>query len=239
MRKNTDKNYTMYWIGGISTVLTVPIAAMIIKEMQVGNLIKTILIVSTFVFLMTAITLLYKLVFGVSVQEITREDKVTQLDRLGFQLTENRKKHTNAQIRRDIDIALEQIKRFKRRKDVMLKVTGEEIGSNDIGALGNLVQSVEDALAVDIQKIINRIEIFDDYAVPDVLKQNIQYIEDQLFKINEAMMEFEKLITETSRMGEVQDEVDISKLKDVVEAMQRLRTDREDEIDDLTKKYDK
>jgi predicted metal-binding protein len=53
------------------------------------------------------------------------------------------------------------------------------------------------------------------------------------------MMEFEKLITETSRMGEVQDEVDTSKLKDVVEAMQKLRTDREDEIDDLAKKYDK
>jgi hypothetical protein len=50
-------------------------------------------------------------------------------------------------------------------------------------------------------------------------------------------MEFESLITETSRMGEVKAEKDISKLRDVVNAMQSLRVDHEDVIDELTKKY--
>lgn len=237
MKKN-NKNYTMYWMTGLSAVLTVPIAAVIMINVQAGNLMKTILIVSVFVFLLTAVMLLYRIVYGVSVQEITQEDKVTELDRLGFVLAEGRKKHTNAQLRKNIDIALEQIKRFKRRREVMLQVSGEELGERDGGVLGELVHTVEDALEADIQKIVNRIEIFDDYAMPDLMRQNIGYIEDLLFKINETLIEFERLIAETSRMGETRDDSDISRLRDVISAMQRLRTDQEDEIDDLAKKYE-
>ncbi|MDD3174080.1 MAG: hypothetical protein PHF63_10610 [Herbinix sp.] len=39
-------------------------------------------------------------------------------------------------------------------------------------------------------------------------------------------------------MGEVKEEKDISKLRDVVNAMKSLRIEHEDEIDELVKKYD-
>jgi len=239
MRKNANKNYTLYWMVGISAALTIPISAIIISKVQAGHLVKTIMIMVVFSVLLIAITILYKYTFGVTVQEITQEDKVTELDRLNYMLVEYHKKYTNVQIRKCIEIVKEQIQRFKRRKNVMFQVAGVEFNSKDSGVLGDLVQTVEDAIVINIERLVNRVEIFDDDGVPDVIKSNIGYIEEQIHKNDVILIEFEILITETSQMGEVHEEKDISKLRDVVNAMQSLRTDHEDEIDELAKKYDK
>jgi hypothetical protein len=239
MRKNKNKNYTLYWMGGISAILTIPISTIIVSRVQAGNVAKTVMIMVIFFVLFIAITILYKYTFGVTVQEITQEDKVTELDRLNHLLAEYQKKYRNVQIIRCIDIVKEQIQRFKRRKNVMLHVAGAEFNLKDIGVLGDLVQTVEDAIMINIDRIVNRVEIFDDEGAPDVIRLNMEYIEEQIHKNNVILMEFETLITETSRMGEVHEEKDISKLRDVVNAMQSLRVDHEGEIEELAKKYDK
>ncbi len=230
---NRKKNYTLYLIAGISAVLTVPIAIIILRSMQAEVTMKTILIMGVFVVLFFAILLLYKIIFGVSVQELAQEDKVTELDRLGFALSEQRRRHRNPQLRRCIDIILEQIQRFKRRKEVMLLVSGTEDGA----ALENVVDLVEEALTGNVRRILSRAEIFDDQGIPDILRENIKYMEGLLFKNNEIMTDFETLITEVSQMGETGQEQDLSRLKDVINAMQSLRTGSEDEIDELAKKY--
>ncbi|MDF2943651.1 MAG: hypothetical protein K0S01_2509 [Herbinix sp.] len=237
MRKNSNKNYTLYWIVAISAVLTIPIAAIIVSRVQAGDVAKTVMIMGIFLVLLISITILYKYTFGVTVHEITQEDKVTELDRLNYLLADYHKKYTNPQIRRCIDLVNEQILRFKRRKNVMFQVADVELNSKDSGAIGELVQTVEDAIVINIERLVNRLEIFDDEGIADVIRQNIGYIEEQVHKNNEILMEFESLITETSRMGEVKAEKDISKLRDVVNAMQSLRVDHEDVIDELTKKY--
>lgn len=239
MKKNRNKNYTLYWMAGISAALTIPISAIIVSKVQAGNMTKTVMIMGVFFVLLIAITLLYKYTFGVTVQEIAQEDKVTELDRLNYMLAEYRKQFSNTQIKICIDTVNEQIQRFKRRKNVMFQVAGVEFNSKDNGALGDLVQTVEAAIVINIERLVNRVEIFDDEGVPEVIRQHIGFIEEQIHKNNEILMEFETLITETSRMGEVHEEKDISKLRDVVNAMQSLRTDHEDEIDELTKKYNK
>ena len=237
MKKNRNKNYTLYWMMGISAVLTVPISVIIIKKVQAGNVEKTVFIMAVFLVLFFAIMLLYRNIFGVTVQEITQEEKVTELDRLNYVLLEQRKKHSHLQVRKNIDIILEQIQRFKRRKNIMFEVAGEELCGADGGALGDLVQNVEDALVYNFSRQMNNIEIFDDQGMPEVTVQSLRYIEELVHKNNEILMEFETLITETSRMGETHQDKDISKLKDVVNAMQSLRTNRND-IDDLAKKYE-
>ena len=237
MKKNRNKNYTLYWMMGISAVLTVPISVIIIKKVQAGNVEKTVFIMAVFLVLFFAIMLLYRNIFGVTVQEITQEEKVTELDRLNYVLLEQRKKHSHLQVRKNIDIILEQIQRFKRRKNIMFEVAGEELCGADGGALGDLVQNVEDALVYNFSRLTNNIEIFDDQGMSEVTVQSLRYIEELVHKNNEILMEFETLITETSRMGETHQDKDISKLKDVVNAMQSLRTNRND-IDDLAKKYE-
>ncbi|HWT74024.1 MAG TPA: hypothetical protein VN258_04800 [Mobilitalea sp.] len=239
MRKKNNKNYTMYWMAGISAILTIPISVIIISKTEAGNLIKTAMIMAVFLALFLAILLLYKNIFRVTVQEITQEEKVTELDRLYYLLEDYSKKYNNLQLRKSIAAAIEQIQRFKRRKNVMLQVAGDTLDSSDGGTLGELVQAVEDALAMNIGKLVNRIEIFDDQGIFEVIKQNLSDIEGLLNKNNQILMEFETLIAETSRMGEVQQDKDISKLRDVVNAMQSLRTDQQDEIGTLAKKYEK
>lgn len=233
--KKKDKNYTLYLIAGISAVLTVPIATLILNSVQMGLFNKTVMIMVVFIILLISILLLYKMIFKVSVQEIAQEDKVTELDRLSFALSEQRKRHYNQQVRRCIDIVMEQVQRFKRRKEVLLQITGAQDG----GAVDNLVENVEEVLQSNVRRLLNRVEIFDDQGIPEVIKQNLGYMEGLLFKNNEIMTEFETLITEASQMGDTDENQDISKLKDVINAMQSLRNNSDDEIDELAKKYSK
>lgn len=235
MRRN--KNYTLYLIFGISTGLTVPIAAIIINRVEAGNLELTLMIMGVFLVLFMAILLLYKNVFGVSVQEIAQDEKVTELDRFYYTLLDYRKRYRNPQLKRYIDLACEQILRFKRRKNVFYQVAGTELTFD--GALKDLVQIVEDAIVINLDKLTNRVEIFDDQGIPEIIRQNLGYIEDFIHKNNVILMEFETLITETSRIGEVHSEKDISTLRDVVNAMQSLRAEHNDNIDELAKKYEK
>jgi hypothetical protein len=238
MKNNRNKNFTLYWMTAISAVLTVPIAMIILKKIQSGVIQKTIMIMAVFMILLIAIMILYKYIFGVSVQEITQEEKVTELDRLNFRLAESRKEHHHVQLRRCIDITGEQIQRFKRRKNVMFQVSGTEPGTQDSSSFSDLVQTVEDAIVIYVQRILHRVEIFDDNGLADINRQHINYLEEQIHKINDILLEFETLITETSRMGEFHEEKDISKLRDVVNAMKSLRTEQEDEMDTLSKKYE-
>lgn len=237
--KNKNKNYTMYWMFMISAILTIPISMIILKRIHAGNVAKTLMILAVFIVFFIFIMLLYKFIFGVSVQEITGEEKLTELDRLSSTLTEFRKKYYNVTLKKCIDQVKEQIERFKRRKNVMFEIAGGDFGSTSSGTLADLVQTVEDAILIHIERIINRIEIFDDKGIPDIVRQNIEYIDEQINQTNIILMEFETLITETSRMGETHDDKDISKLWDVVNAMKSLRTNQNDDLDELAKKYDK
>ena len=93
-----------------------------------------------------------------------------------------------------------------------------------------------------MERLSNRIEIFDDDGMPEVVRANIEFINNQLWKNNEILIEFESLITEMSRIGEVSEEKDVTKLRDMVNAMQSLRTtsnsSSNSDINDLTKKYE-
>jgi hypothetical protein len=236
MRKQ-NKNYTLYWMAGISLILSIPIDIIIVRNVQADNIVKSVMIMIVFLVLLFAVMLLYKYIFGVSVQEITQEEKVSEIDRLFFKLTDCSKQYSNQKINQCMKMACEQLQRFKRRKNVMLHVAGID-NQKDGSALEDLVQIVEDALLVYVERVIKRIEIFDDQGVPEIVNQNIKYIEEQLRKTDELLIDFETLITETSHMGETQEEKDISKLKDVVNAMKSLRTDQKDEIELLAEKYD-
>lgn len=235
MRKN--KNNTLYLLAGVCAVLTVPIAAVIINKVQANMITKTVMIMVVFVVLLVAVLLLYKIIYGVTVQEIAQEEKITELDRVYYNLAESRKRHSNTQLLRCIDIVGEQILTFKRRKAVLLQITGNESETEDSGAITSIIQTVEEVLIHNIERLMNRAKIFDDRGSREMVRENIGYMENLLFKNNEILTDFEKLITEASQMGEEQDNTNINKLRDVIAAMQSLRKDPEDEIDELAKKY--
>ncbi len=236
MKKNHNKNYMMYWFTGISAIMTIPAAIIIFQNMNGGSLTKTIAIMATFLILLIAITLLYKFIFGVSVQEITSEEKITELDRIVDEIASYARRYRNPQLLRNIEIATSQTQKFKKRKSVLIQIAGgEEEGAS---AITNIIQTVEDALVGNLERISNRIEIFDDEGIPEIVRKNIEYINELLWKNNDILLDFENLITEMSRSTEVNEEKDINKLKDMVNAMKSLRSSDDDNLNDLKKKYE-
>ncbi len=231
-----NKNFTMYWMIGVSAILTIPLAVIVYNRVQLGSLAITAIIMGIFMVLFFSIMILYKSIFKVSVQEITQEDKVTELDSLYYHLEDQIKVFRNEQLVSRIKRLLNQIQIFKRRKKVLSQLIDVKMDMKGDSSLSGLIPAVEKAMLVNVQMFINRLEIFDEYGLPDYIIKNIDFMEEQLIKNNNILNDFETLITEISRMNEIKVDSDMTRLKDVVNAMQSLRLE-DDEVDELAKKY--
>jgi hypothetical protein len=226
----------MYWMIGVSAILTIPLAVIVYNRVQLGSLAITAIIMGIFMVLFFSIMILYKSIFKVSVQEITQEDKVTELDSLYYHLEDQIKVFRNEQLVSRIKRLLNQIQIFKRRKKVLSQLIDVKMDMKGDSSLSGLIPAVEKAMLVNVQMFINRLEIFDEYGLPDYIIKNIDFMEEQLIKNNNILNDFETLITEISRMNEIKVDSDMTRLKDVVNAMQSLRLE-DDEVDELAKKY--
>lgn len=226
----------MYWMIGVSAVLTIPLAVILYNRVQLGSLAITAIIMGIFLVLFFSIMVLYKSIFKVSVQEITQEDKVTELDSLYYHLEDQIKLFRNEQLVSRIKRLLNQIQIFKRRKKVLSQLIDVKMDMKGDSSLSGLIPAVEKAMMVNVQMFKNRLEIFDEYGLPENIIKNIDFMEEQLIKNNNILNDFETLITEISRMNEIKVDSDMTRLKDVVNAMQSLRLE-DDEMDELAKKY--
>lgn len=241
MKKN--KNFTLYWMVVLGALLTVPIAFIIIKKFaDMSVFLKTLLITIIFLIITGAITILYNRIFGVTIDEIAQSKKVTELDKKLYWLLSYIKKHNNTsksmqRLLQNVDKVMAQIENFNRRKEVFLGLLDTEQQEKG-DALSELVDTVEDALDFNVDKVINRITIFDDKVQVSIINQNLEYIERYVNKNEIILIDFEKLIAEVSSMGDASEEIDISKLTDILKAMESLRTDKDDEMDSLIKKYE-
>lgn len=231
-----NKNFTMYWMIGVSAILTIPLAVILYKRVQLSSLTITAIIMGIFLVLFFSIMVLYKSIFKVSVQEITQEDKVTELDSLYYHLEDQIKLFRNEQIVSRIKRILNQIQIYKRRKKVLSQLIDVKMDMKGDSSLSGLIPTVEKAILVHVQMFINRLEIFDEYGLPENIIKNLDFMEEQIIQNNNILNDFETLITEISRMNEINVNSDLTRLKDVVNAMQSLRLD-DDEVDELAKKY--
>ena len=231
-----NKNFTMYWMIGVSAILTIPLAVILYNRVQLDSLAITAIIMGIFLVLFFSIMVLYKSIFKVSVQEITQEDKVTELDSLYYHLEDQIKLFRNEKLVSRIKRLLNQIQILKRRKKVLSQLIDVKMDMKGDSSLSGLIPAVEKAMMVNVQMFKNRLEIFDEYGLPENIIKNIDFMEEQLIKNNNILNDFETLITEISRMNEIKVDSDMTRLKDVVNAMQSLRSE-DDEMDELAKKY--
>lgn len=236
------KNFTFYGLVILGAVLTVPIAFIILNNFSDrSDVFKASCITGVFVLLSAVIILIYKYIFDVPMEVITQDKTVTELDRKRYWLLGYKKKQqfTTGIMKRllkDIDQVMEQIEIFNRRKAVFGSLLGD-MQEEQGGAIADMAVLVEEALDYNTDKIIDRIKIFDDKLQVFIVEQNLEYMEEYIGKNNQALMEFEKLITEISGMGDSTREVDISRLSDIIHAMKSLREKEGSEVEDLKKKY--
>lgn len=236
------KNYTLYWLVLLGGVLTIPIAIIIMKKLAYTSpAIKAFYITVIFFILTGAFVFIYRRVFGVSINEITQSSVVTELDKKLYWLLDYKKKHYSSssamkRLLSAIDKVINQAEIFGRRKEVFLSLLdSEQLEKGD--AVGEVAHIVENALDFNTDKIIDRIRIFDDKVQIDIVSRNLEYIENYVNKNDMVLADFEKLLAEVSSMGDTKEDADLTRLKDIIRAMESLRTDKKEEIDDLKEKY--
>lgn len=236
------KNLTLYGLVILSGILTIPIAFIIIQNFSnSSDVIKALFITAVFVVLAAAIVLIYRQVFDVPIDVLTQDKEVTKLGRKKYWFTTYIRKQRFSssymkRLYRSINRNIEQIESFYRRKDVFSSLL-EELQGEQSGAIADMAALVENSLDFNSDKIIDRIKIFDDKLQVFLVEQNLEYIEEYINKNDQVLMEFEKLITEVSGMSGPESEVDISKLTDIITAMQNLRRNEDSQLEDLKKKY--
>lgn len=236
------KNLTLYGLVILAGILTIPIAFIIIQNFSnSSDVVKALFITAVFVVLAAAIILIYRQVFDVPIDVITQDKEVTKLGRKKYWFTAYIRKQRFSssymkRLYRSINRNIEQIESFYRRKDVFSSLL-EELQGEQSGAIADMAALVENSLDFNSDKIIDRIKIFDDKLQVFLVEQNLEYIEEYINKNDQVLMEFEKLITEVSGMSGAESEVDISKLTDIITAMQNLRRNEDSQLEDLKKKY--
>lgn len=238
-----NKNFTLYWMAALGALLTVPISIIILKNFTgMSVLLKTLYITVIFLVITGAITFLYRQIFGVTIDEIAQSKKVTELDKKLYWLLSYTKKNNNTsksmqRLQLDVNQIIVQIENFNRRKEVYVNLLDTEQQENG-AALMELLSTVEDALDFNTDKIINRTRIFDDKVPLSIINQNLEYIENYKGRNEAILTDFERLIAEVSGMSDTSEEFDISKLTDIIQALENLRTEKDDEMDNLYKKYE-
>lgn len=236
------RNLTLYWMIAVGALLTVPMAFIILRRFaESSNLFKAVLITVVFVVITGAINLLYVRIFNVTIDEISQTTKVTELDKKQYWLINYLKKSrqmSKPMQRLFIKVrkVIAQTENYERRKEVYLGLL-DESQSERGNSLYELTGMVEKALNSNVDRIINRINIFDDKVQTSIVEKNLEYIEEYVNKNENLLIEFEKLITEVSSMGNGSEE-DLSKLTDIIQAMKSLRTEKDEDMEELIKKYD-
>lgn len=235
------RNLTLYWIIIAGVLLTIPIAYLIIRNFaHSSNFYKAFLITAVFVVITAAINISYVRIFNVSMDEISQNTKVTELDKKQYWLMNYLKKnrHMSKAMQRliiNVQKVIAQTESYERRREVYINLLDESqrVSGN---SLWELIATIEKALNNNVEKIINRINIFDDKVQLSIVENNLKYIEDYVNKNETLLINFERLITEVSSMGNGTED-DLSKLTDIINAMENLRTEKDDDMNQLIKKY--
>lgn len=158
---------------------------------------------------------------------------------------------------KEIATVQEQIKRLDKRKETLNNVLYQKFSNNDDLSILNVVSDITNALWKNTKQILNRLSVFDQeeylklkntnidlsntvlYEKWQFFQGHISYIQN-LIKMNEAaLFEFDRLIIEVSQMGDTLSQNDLSKIKDIINAMQKMQINEEsdEDMEELYAKY--
>lgn len=210
----------------------------------------TLIVVSVVMFFYYNYVWINELIKGKNVYNVTDLDTVEEfIDAIsGYE--------EKTVFREEIATVIEQIKRLERKRESLTTVLCQKF--NDCGELGvlDVVTDVTNAMWSNIRRILNRLSIFDQeeylrlqranisredevlYEKWNLVQGHITYIKNLVRQNENVLLQFDKLITEVSKMGDDLNENDLQRIKDSVIAMEKMNQETEDEMDSLCRKYD-
>ena len=109
----------------------------------------------------------------------------------------------------------------------------------------------------NIRHMLSRISIFDEQGYQQLLQrgsqggtrgasyieqkklfeEHIRYVDQQVEKNDGILLEFDRLLTEISKLSDAQDDQVLENMKDVVAGMKALNSNTDNELSQLEKKY--
>lgn len=156
-----------------------------------------------------------------------------------------------------IDSAIHQIQRLERQRETLNGVLFQKFKEvqGDLYGFEQVVEETKEHLYENIKRMLLRLIIFDQMEYDKLRVQNLEemalkaryqmyaehisYVKAIISRNEAILLEFDRLLTEASKMGDENIEEDgLSKMQDIICAMQRLYS-KEDEMSQLVSKYEK
>jgi hypothetical protein len=176
----------------------------------------TLLLVSVLVLLYWSYVLLFKPEVSLSVKQIkTHEDYLEALTRY---------KRIKA-LGGDIALALEQLDRMKKKKEILLAVLNQRFDPTELSykKFASVVQEVEKLFYLNVRNVLNRLNIFDESEFESVMSQKstqfsqellqekrdmyneyLSFVKSSIGTNEEILLKLDKLLLEVSRLDDLE-----------------------------------
>ncbi|MDO5294379.1 MAG: hypothetical protein Q4F05_16715 [bacterium] len=154
----------------------------------------------------------------------------------------------------DINEVIGQIQRFTRKQNALITLLYQNFNNDDnLTSLSEIVNKTERMLYSNIKLILNRLSIFDELEYESMIAkktqtaqedkkyrltmEHITYVKELRERNEELLLEFDRLLTEISRMIASEEANDLSNIKDFIDSMEKLHSDKDQEMEELESKY--
>lgn len=168
-------------------------------------------------------------------------------------------KNKKAVFRNATQNAIEQVHTLQRKKKAMSEVLFQQcnVRENEESGYEDVIQEAEQLLYGNIRHMLSRMSIFDEQGYAQLMQrgsqagtrgssyleqrklfeEHIRYVNQQVEKNDGILLEFDRLLTEISKLSDEQDDQVLENMKNVVAGMKALNSNTDQELSQLEKKY--
>lgn len=150
--------------------------------------------------------------------------------------------------KQQIEKAIQIVEHFQKNEETLTKLSYAKFGDEtEAREYQSVIHDLEESIVDAMQHILTRLCIMDESQFrqamaahdEDTIRQyqgHERYIDSQLAFANKLVHSFADLITEVSLIGDVNNEGTMNNLEDIITAIRRLNSNK-DEVDELADKY--
>lgn len=161
---------------------------------------------------------------------------------------------------RDVNTATEQVHRLERKRKSLEEILFQKCQAQQGELLGfkQIIDESEMLFIENVKRVLSRMSIFDQQeyetlqnkgrmnisqeayqAKQQIFQEHFAYIKQQLEKNEAILLEFDRLLTEISKIGDedMADEETMESIRDVIRGMRELHNEEDKELEQLERKY--
>lgn len=161
----------------------------------------------------------------------------------------------------DVSTAMDQVQRLERKRKSLREILFQKCQAQQGELLGfqQVIDDSEKLFIENVKRMLSRMSIFDQQeyealknrghmnisqeaygAKQRMFQEHFAYIKQQIEKNEAILLEFDRLLTEISKIGDedMADEETMESIRDVIQGMKELHNNEDQELEQLQKKYE-